>query len=607
MVSGTTGLSIEAVRIQNLRGFSDARIEFTESPLFLVGPNNSGKTSLFRLLDVVMNWNIESEFAYASDELLRTLLPARETRNAARRISVWVRVADGRKHSRLKCENGVAELRISLRVSERKLRANLGPPRRHEAHEKSAVDFLNELRDCIDFIHIPAGRSVNTNKFEDSLNAAMTDALKFVIDKPGKGATAEERKTKKLVSSLKALVDPIDEFWKDFLQRLPVGWEVEDHTSSKFDVSTLVQMVVSQVQLGISTGKHDVGGVAPQDVGSGLQSLLELEIRKSLGAKSSKSQIFAVEEPEAFLHPSAQRRVGREFESKSESRSYLVSTHSPLILEEAAFENVAIIRRHFVHQPQKLDLKRLQINSQLMAGRVAEMFFAESVLLVEGPGDREYWEGLRRRVAIYDGTGASDRCYVVEAGGKSSFAPLVRMLESYPHRPIGWTAIMDIDGVAALRKCAKESGVGLSARQESILDKISIAWNGGSFSDADTLVKSLAKAAESEAPFLLAPIDLEHMMCASLLPATVSRISPLMVAKTNDPQVFAERLGTKCRPTRKSTSDPVKTPAFRRTIAEMTPPKELDGLVRLVLLRWLASAGSWPEAKKTWSKFVASK
>jgi hypothetical protein len=180
------------------------------------------------------------------------------------------------------------------------------------------------------------------------------------------------------------------------------------------------------------------------------------------------------------------------------------------------------------------------------------------------------------------------------------------MLEAYPHRPIGWTSIMDVDGVAALRKCAKDCGIDLSSRQDTVLGKISGAWSAGNLTEVITRVMSLARVTVTEAPFLLAPIDLEHMMCSSLLPGTVAQISPIMVSTTNDSQVFAERLGSKHRPSMKSSSGAVKTPAFRRVIAEMTPTTEFDPFVRMVFLRWLALSGSWVEAKKTWNKFVAA-
>ena len=94
------GVQLVRVRVQNLRCFADATLSLDEPVLFLVGVNNSGKTSLLRLLELVFRWDLDDEFdaRRVSTDLLERLLPARETRNAARRLTLTVRVADGRKH-----------------------------------------------------------------------------------------------------------------------------------------------------------------------------------------------------------------------------------------------------------------------------------------------------------------------------------------------------------------------------------------------------------------------------------------------------------------------------------------------------------------------------
>ncbi len=56
------GLQVEllAIEVSNLRGFSEARLALREGVVLLVGPNNTGKTSILRLLDWVLNRADES-------------------------------------------------------------------------------------------------------------------------------------------------------------------------------------------------------------------------------------------------------------------------------------------------------------------------------------------------------------------------------------------------------------------------------------------------------------------------------------------------------------------------------------------------------------------
>ncbi len=50
------------LRVRNLRGFADATLRLDDSVIFLVGPNNSGKTSLSRLLNVLFKTDLAAEF-----------------------------------------------------------------------------------------------------------------------------------------------------------------------------------------------------------------------------------------------------------------------------------------------------------------------------------------------------------------------------------------------------------------------------------------------------------------------------------------------------------------------------------------------------------------
>lgn len=83
-------VALYGVQIENLRGFRSALLAVEQSVVLLVGPNNSGKTSLLRLLDWALN---------AADKTVLTggrplnggecdlFIPARDTRGGARRLT----------------------------------------------------------------------------------------------------------------------------------------------------------------------------------------------------------------------------------------------------------------------------------------------------------------------------------------------------------------------------------------------------------------------------------------------------------------------------------------------------------------------------------------
>jgi len=95
--SGDFSVELMAVGITNLRGFSQTRLSLREGLVLLVGPNNSGKTSLLRILDWVINRADEAVLRgnrLLSDDEISLLVPARRTGGSARRITLDVHIPD---------------------------------------------------------------------------------------------------------------------------------------------------------------------------------------------------------------------------------------------------------------------------------------------------------------------------------------------------------------------------------------------------------------------------------------------------------------------------------------------------------------------------------
>ena len=596
-------LELRELAVQNLRGFTDATLSFGTPVVFLVGPNNAGKTSFFKLMDILFNRDLDREFESASDELMDELMPARETRNAARRLTLKVYVRDGRRENRLKCHDKIATLRLSLRKSDRRLRLNLGDPRKHEKHDPTAYTFLKELRDTFSFVHIPATRSTDSDVFRASMFAAIAQSLASAFEKPGRGADKEERAAAGALETVRSLSKPAEEFWKNLVERLPSGWILEQNASPEIDRDALSRFLAEHILLSATTGEHDAAGVRPGHLGSGLQSLISLEFHRSQASDEGRTALLAIEEPEAFLHPSAQRNLGRRLSDGDLGDRTLVSTHSPLIVEEASFEQIAIVRGHKISQPRVDDSTRLAINTSLTRGRGAEAFFARSVLLVEGPGDREYWEALRRRLAPIDDGMAVDECYVIDIGSNASCAPWLKLFKSYPSDPVRWTVLLDSDSTKKLADAAKHAGVQLTGRQRKALAALHSAFGKCDLQGIEDGADELADLKAGESRLLLAPGDLESLMCVGLSGPTRSRICEEIGLDKKNAANLARRLGTKHRQGMKAINRPRKEPWVRSRIGQITPPAELADFTCGVLEKWIAGASNLDHGKEVVQRF----
>lgn len=132
----------------------------------------------------------------------------------------------------------------------------------------------------------------------------------------------------------------------------------------------------------------------------------------------SESIIFAIEEPELFLHPHAQRKLYKSLREITDSpyHQIFLCTHSPHFITLDHPEEVAIITKQSVKQGSCVrqctkelfkgeDLKerknRFNMVNWINPER-AEMFFARRVVFVEGETEKVVFPFLAQKMGVYD-------------------------------------------------------------------------------------------------------------------------------------------------------------------------------------------------------------
>lgn len=584
--------------VENLRGFRKATLALERDTTFLVGPNNSGKTSLLRLLDWALN--------KADDELLtgnrglrvdeeQLLLPARNTRGTARRLVLRVWIPDGRTGRRFAAADHVARLRFQ--VVRRSLFVKVSPPRRNEqrSSERKAVELLNAVRERTALFLVPSARSADSDRFRESLTAAVRARLaERALHRRRGGAPAEYRTVKGALDDLEGVVrELLAPLWKSMTGVLIPGLAKVGGFSLAADPEALISWLVSQIEFSLSTGSHDQRRVRPTEVGSGLQSLLDVAlVRTGLAELEGESGWLLVEEPEAFLHPSAQRSIATSLR-QTDGPKKIISTHSPLIVEEAEYGEIVLVRNHRIFEPNDVDDHRVEINTAFQTGLGAEALFSRSVLLVEGPGDRAFFEVLRRRLAKTDPSGLVNTLMVVDVGGKSRFAPWIRLFRSYAddtELPVRWAAVVDaVDGSAELARGVREAGVSLPAAVDVHFRRLPRLYREGQLDAAIEESSELnAAALEAGARVAVAPVDLEYLMLAEASAATCARIANRVRCDRRDRVGLLGFLGSKFGDG--PIADPAKAPWIRSVIGQELRPHEISEDVRAILRIWMRGA-----------------
>lgn len=588
------------MQVENVSGFTKAKILLNRRSIVLVGPNNAGKTSLLRILE----WSFrgaDRKLFLGKRELdpseARTLFPARDTRNSARRVTLQIAISDGRTAKKFRAVNGIASVRI--RILSSGIYAALGAPHRGERQgsDPLAIELIERLQDHYSVTYVPSSRDATSEYFSELLTAQLRPLLeKRILHKSQGGTTAEYRKVKGTLETIaKVAESQANLLWSRVQQQMPREMKTSATFQMDVDHHRLIDWMMEMLNARFSTGRHDALKVSPEDLGTGLQSMLMLALLRLAQVPAQKS-LLLLEEPEAFLHPSAQRLAARELFDDGDL-DVITSTHSPVIVDESRAPDVALVIDRKVYQSRDAGGQRADINSSLLVGQGSEAFFSRSLLLVEGPGDKSFFERLRRRMyEILPGDIVS-QLSVVAVGGHSNFAPWIQLLDSYEdratgERPIHWLVTADsIDSVAAViqalanAECTLPIAIRNSLRAIEQGRKVDASGQNNSAIVASQTAQANLRAVEGELRVHLMPVDLEYSAIVSTSKATLGKIQSAINAPSGSAGELMSWLGSKGGSDGASNKN--KAPWMRDMIAELTPWRELSVEVRFILRRWI--------------------
>lgn len=185
-----------------------------------------------------------------------------------------------------------------------------------------------------------------------------------------------------------------------------------------------------------------------------LRAYAELShVRKAAEKAEERTTIFAIEEPELYLHPQSQRTLMSVFREIASGRDQIIySTQSSLFVDISHFDQICIMRREkkeesYESYPTQLSMSTMIEDLKVRKGvdateegireqyshafnpMINEGFFADKVVIVEGPSEQYalpiYADALgynldRKNISIVhsDGKGQMDRLFRVFNGFK---------------------------------------------------------------------------------------------------------------------------------------------------------------------------------------------
>ncbi|MDH5683821.1 MAG: AAA family ATPase [candidate division WOR-3 bacterium] len=275
-------------------------------------------------------------------------------------------------------------------------------------------------------VGIVVRRIAQFNPAFQRLNEAMVE-MKKVIE----GETPEEKMTE--IKELEANI-----------QRALSMWDVKVKINVDTpDVEKVFQLGTNVVlDDGLATGVESKGHGLQRSLIFALMRVWAAESRRHTGTETGlireRSNIFAFEEPELFLHPQVCRATYEALKEISATDQILLCTHSSHFVNMEDYRSLAIIRK----TSQNDGTKAFRVKTDLFEGDDErkqrfnmiryfnpdrnEVFFARKVALLEGATEKALFPVIVRRLGTFDHSVS-----LIDCGGKFNLTLYMKILNAY--------------------------------------------------------------------------------------------------------------------------------------------------------------------------------
>jgi len=428
-----------SITAKNYRTLEDTRLVFAKNYCTISGRNNAGKSGVIRLLSILFRrnsaypWEIdELRFDYKEDKTQWTkqsvpiqidyLLELTKDEDPAL-ISFIEKIASTR------IEGSTVSLRISYILSESEGPTVATSIDDQVTEEKDAKEIEKRIKDSnLLFLYNSTtphedyyyGRGRRRMFYE----FLMSEEEKKELDEAGKHTQRRLRRlAREHTQGLRTMLD-----------RLSDKYDVE--------ISLPEAFTARRMPLGINLKDRNVE-VPLNDWGSGTQNRTHIlmailqanRIKTTVSSDDKITPFVVIEEPESFLHPSAQSEFGRILGvlSAEFGIQIIVTTHSPYMLNQVEpASNILLsrkIKRKTAYETFVEDttgdnwMAPFSEHLGLAPGEFSSLrpvfsSYKSKVLLVEGPLDQEYFSSLQKHQDLCECL--ADDIEIVPYGGKDT-------------------------------------------------------------------------------------------------------------------------------------------------------------------------------------------
>lgn len=403
---------LSLLNIKNFRCFdgNDHFITFNKGLTVLVGENDSGKSAIMDAIRIVlgttdMSWyRIDQQDFYKEDDTLEIEIICKfedlTDEECAAFLECLTYEGEDKKvpclylHWRCKYLTSFKPPRPVTRISTGKDGNGSAPT--VEARELLRITYLHALRDA--YSEMQSGKHSRLSQIMQHVSAVDQGEDEYTegIDIHDLSVAGIADLSNKLLAAHSALKEVNDEM-SEILKRKMLLNQDDIRTNlevagAHFKKIQKEMALLEKLDLTVDKNENEMYG----KVGLGTSNIMSMACELLLHhevQRDHKSCFLLIEEPEAHIHAQRQLKLIQSLESESEKDNIqiIITTHSPLLASVVKLQNMVIVKSGDVFplasKYTQLDENDYVFLEKYLDATKANLFFARSVVIVEGPAE----------------------------------------------------------------------------------------------------------------------------------------------------------------------------------------------------------------------------
>ena len=517
-------MQIEKVRIKGFRNFVDEEIVFAQQTL-IIGPNDIGKTNLLYALRILLDRSLSDrdfDFIYFSDYNIYSV---------EKEVQITLYFTDVvedciRSSFKGHIKNNTFMLRYSKKpMSEYVIQCGYSE---ETLEEYTSRQYLRRLN----LEYVDSNRNL-VQYIKRSRQNLLFMAQEELEDNLREQDETVKQELQKKLDDINSQIDRLN-YVKESLNC--VNEELKGMTSNDEQMAvafssadTQVEELLANLEITYSAirGKMHIGG----DGRNNQVYLASWVAKQKIERSKERVTFFAVEEPEAHLHPHQQRQLSKYLASNF-SEQIFITTHSAQIASEFLPDRMVCLYKtnNAVHAAQGGCCSKLKIVFDDFGYRLnavsAELFFSNGVFLVEGPSEKIFYFAMdkilgleldKKNINVIDVNGVGFKPYIKVCEALN--IPFVMRTDNDIFK-VPWTNKFHYAGVSRVMGIYKEI---LSRKNEKLLEyweenesKSKWECDAAEHNEAD-IIRDYISQAMMKYGIYLSDVDLETDIANSFL------------------------------------------------------------------------------------------